>query len=195
MNATSPEVVSRRSCLALCAGLALTRWTHAAHGDLGRLDPPLVPPYLSLTLHDGRQTTLQALLKGRITALQLMFTTCSATCPIQGATFAALQDHVGARVPRGQLLSVSIDPLGDDAKALSAWRAKFAAKPHWLAAVPAVRSSDVMLDFVAGRAKGADRHTAQTYLFDSDGRFIYRLAEFASARDISAVMEQISRAT
>jgi len=189
------SMMTRRRWLWLGAGLAASMRARAAHGDLGRLDPARQPPGLPLTLHDGRQTTLRAVLAGRVTAVQLMFTSCSATCTIQGATFAALQDHLTAQVSRGQLLSVSIDPLGDDAKSLSAWRAKFGAKAHWIAAVPPMRQADVMLDFLSGRAKGADRHTAQTYLFDTGGRFIYRMSELASSRDIATVMGQISRAS
>lgn len=163
------------------------------HTLLGPLTPPLPAPPLTLTLHDGRSAPLRQLLGGRLTALQLMFTGCSATCPIQGAVFAALQPLVQDTVPGAQLLSVSIDPLADDAAALSAWRRRFGARDGWLAAVPPVRLADALLDFVGGRSAGSDRHSAQVYLFDPQGRLAFRCAEFASARDVALAMATLAR--
>lgn len=152
---------------------------------LGLVEPPRPAPPLALVLHDSRRIGLPQLLTGRITALQLMFTGCSATCPIQGALFASLQERVLGAVPGAQLVSISIDPLRDDARALAAWRSRFGARDQWVAAAPSVREADVMLDFVTGRAAGADRHTAQVYLFDRQGRLAYRFAEFAPAADLA----------
>jgi protein SCO1 len=186
---------TRRWLLGAAAATLLPRKA-AAHGVLGPVEPARPAPALGLTLHDGRQASLPALLQGRLTALQLMFTGCSATCPIQGAVFASLQRQVLGRVPGAQLLSVSIDPLSDDARALAAWRARFEARPEWIAAAPPVRHAELMLDFVAGRpanASASDRHSAQTYLFDAKARLAYRCAEFASAADIAAAMQALAR--
>ena len=179
----------RRAVGALLAGgwsaVGVQRVAHAGHGALGPVSPARPVPGLALTLHDGRRTTLSDLLAGRFTALQLMFTGCSATCPIQGAVFAALQAQVLGRNPQAQLLSLSIDPLGDDARALAAWRRRFAARPEWVAAVPSLQHADVMLEFLRGRASAADRHTPQVYLMDPQGRLAYRCAELASADDLA----------
>ncbi len=190
-SAFSPQL-KRRGLLALGAAALLPRVVHA-HAPLGPIEPPLAAPALPLTLHDGSATDLPRLLKGRWSALQLMFTGCSATCPIQGAVFAALQGKLAATLPQAQLLSVSIDPLNDTAAALAAWRQRFSAQAIWLAAAPPVKHADVLLDFVDSRAVGSDRHTAQTLLFDNHGRFAYRCAEFASARDIARLMQQMAR--
>lgn len=183
----------RRLVHALAAGGWIAAGqARATHGMLGPVDPPRAVPGLALTLHDGRRTTLPDLLAGRFTALQLMFTGCSATCPIQGAVFAALQAQVLGRIPRAQLLSLSIDPLGDDARALAAWRTRFGARPEWVAAVPSVQHADVMLDFLRGRAAGVDRHTPQVVLMDPAGRLAYRCAELASADDLARLFVQFA---
>lgn len=148
---------------------------------------------MSLTLHTGAQQALHTLLKGRVTALQLMFTGCSAVCPLQGAVFAGLQQQLADGPATAQLLSVSIDPLSDDAAALAAWRRRFGAGERWLAAAPPVAQSDWLLEFVDGRQAGPDRHTPQTYLFDTQGRFAYRLAELAGARDIANAVRELAR--
>ena len=79
---------------------------------------------------------LQTLLKGHITAVQLMFTGCTATCPIQGAIFADAASQLATAGRELRLLSISIDPLGDDAQALTAWLQRYGAQPQrWGAAV------------------------------------------------------------
>ena len=166
------------------------------HMALGPLDPPLPAPALALTLHDGRAARRDRLLKGRWSALQLMFGGCTTTCPLQGAVFAAVQSRLASRAPPVQLVSISIDALGDDARSLSAWLKRHGAGPGWVAGVPGVRDVDRLLDFVAGRpapGRSADRHSAQVYVFDPRGRLAFRFAELASARDIAEVIGEIQR--
>ena len=164
-----------------------------AHAPLGLVGPQQPAPALPLTLHDGTASDLPRLLQGHWTALQLMFTTCSATCPIQGAVFASLQSKLAGTLPHGQLLSVSIDPLNDTSAALAAWRKRFGAQPFWLAAAPPVQHANVLLDFLNSRASSSDRHTAHVLLFDDQARFAYRCAEFANASDIARLMLQMAR--
>jgi protein SCO1/2 len=187
----------RRRWLIAGAALALAPRLPRAHESLGPVEPRRPLPPLALNLHDGQTRPLADLLRGRITAMQLMFTGCSAVCPIQGAVFAALQEQVHALVPRAQLLSVSIDPLSDDAAALARWRDKFKARHRWLAGAPPVRHSEVMLDFVNGRSVGAgsaaDRHSPMTYLIDDKGRLAFRCAELAPAADIARAMRELDR--
>lgn len=182
--------VSRRAFVAATGVLgAIGAAGVSAHGGLGLVEPPRGVPALPLTLHDGRRTSLPVLLHGRITAMQLMFTGCSATCPVQGAVFASLQQRLGSTpLPNAALLSLSIDPLADDAHALDRWRRRFGAGQSWVAAAPPVPHAEVMLDFVSGRARGADRHNAQVFLFDARGRLAYRLAEFADPGAIAQAM-------
>jgi protein SCO1/2 len=189
--------MSRRHCLAALGGLALSAGpaAHAAHGDLGPVEPRRLPPDLELTLHDGGLTRLSRLLQGQVTALQLMFTACSGTCPIQGAIFSALQQAVAGRVRSARLLSISLDPLNDDPARLSGWLRSHGASAAWRAAAPPARHADVLLDFVQGRPKNGavgDRHSAQVYLFDIQGRLAYRCAEFAAPGDIARLMLQLA---
>ncbi len=194
MRAITGPAVSRRRLL----GAAATAWLAAphaawAHSELGPVEPPLTLPDVMLTLHDGRSTSLARVLQGRVTALQLIFTGCSATCPLQGAVFAGVQARLAGTLSRAQLLSISIDPLNDDARAVDTWRRRFGAGPRWLAAVPPVQQAELLLDALAGRARGDDRHTAQTYLCDPQGRWAYRFADLASAADVVRGMQALDR--
>jgi protein SCO1 len=190
----SPPALRRRHLLGWLAASGLP--AHA-HDRLGRLTPPLPAPAVTLRLHNGESRPLPLLLRGRITALQLMFTGCSAVCPIQGAVFATLQHQVAAPLPEALLLSISLDPVADDPAALAAWRQRHAAGERWLAGAPPVAQADRMPDFVNSRSPGrgmaADRHSPQTWLFDRQGRLAYRLAELASAADIARAMVELGR--
>ncbi len=196
-----PALAARRTWLQrawdggwAAAAIAVSGFARA-HDGLGPVTPPLAAPALPLLLHDGRSAGLPAVLQGHVTAVQLMFTGCSAICPVQGAVFAQLQALVGGPLPKAQLLSISIDPVADDAQALAAWRRRFGAGTAWLAAAPPVRHAQAMPTFLGGRqdrqAEG-DRHNAQVFLFDRQGRLAYRCAEFASPHSVAQAMSQLA---
>ena len=178
------------SVLALAsAGAGPAAW---AHNSAGAVNPPRPAPRTAITWHDGRKADLASSLRGRVTALQLMFTGCSAICPIQGALFAAAEQQLARGAPAPgtvQLLSMSIDPLGDDAPALKAWRAKFGAGGLWSAAVPAMQDLDALLDFLQGRKAGADRHTAQVYFFNRRAELVLRTVDFPPSREVVRLLQ------
>ncbi len=185
----------RRCALAWLLGAPLVRAQPApapSHDPFGPVRPPQPAPALRLTGEDGRTFDLPSRLRGHVSAVQLMFTGCSATCPIQGALFAALAPMIADRRDM-QLLSLSIDPLGDSPSALAAWRARFGAHARWHAAVPGVKDVDRLLDFVRGRAQGVDTHTAQICLFDRQARLAYRTADMPPARFVADLMHELSR--
>jgi protein SCO1 len=162
-----------------------------AHNDPGRVQPALPAPRLSLTLQNGSKTSLPDLLRGRCTALQLMFTGCSATCPIQGAMFSQVQDKLAGRADL-QLLSVSIDPLSDDPRAMRTWLARFGARHQWMGATPAVKELDLWWQFLRARNAGPDRHTPQVYFFNSRGELALRSTDFPSPDDVARLLHAAS---
>jgi protein SCO1/2 len=72
------------------------------------------------------------LVKGKVVAINFVFTSCTAACPILGAGFdqlqAALDDRLGREV---SLISVSVDPMVDRPERLKEWAARFHARPGW----------------------------------------------------------------
>jgi protein SCO1/2 len=72
------------------------------------------------------------LVKGKVVAVQFIFTTCTTICPPLGATFARVQKDLGERAGRDvQLISVSVDPATDTPERMKAWGAKFHAAEGW----------------------------------------------------------------
>jgi protein SCO1/2 len=164
-----------------------------AHNVAGAVVPPVAPPAVPLLLDDGAATDLARVLAGRLTAVQLMFTSCRGLCPIQGALFASTAKRLGDRVPDAQLLSISIDPERDDPKALRAWLDHMGQSPRWRAARPDPKALDPLVDFLRSRAKGPDSHTAQAYFFDRRGLLVMRSVDFPPAQEVVRVLEELEK--
>jgi protein SCO1 len=79
--------------------------------------------------HDGRTVHFYTdLVKGRLTAINFIFTSCTTVCPLMGVRFAQLQPLL----PNGvTLISVSIDPTNDTPELMAAWAKRVGAKPGW----------------------------------------------------------------
>ena len=71
------------------------------------------------------------LVKGRLVAVNFVFTDCGTVCPLMGLRFAQLQNLLGPQASDVALLSISIDPLNDTPARLAEWSQKFGAKPGW----------------------------------------------------------------
>jgi protein SCO1/2 len=165
--------------------------TGRAAGGVGPVLPPVAAPALPLRRHDGATRALATQLRGAVTAVQLMFTGCSTVCPIQGALFADLQAAIAAEhgtTPR--LLSLSIDPLGDDPVALSAWLRRFGAGAAWSAAAPAPEALEAMLSLFRGAAAAGDRHTGQVYVFDREAKMVWRTSELPPSAEVMAALRR-----
>src|SRR5205085_10736343 len=136
----------------LVPGARAARAGEPVPDDHGRVDPPRPVPDLEILRHDGGRGPLPDLVNHRATAVQLMFTSCTSTCPIQGAIFARVQrllpDHVGRGI---QLLSLSVDPDHDTPPVLRSWLDRFQARAGWIAAAPQPADVERLRDF-SGRA-------------------------------------------
>lgn len=148
---------------------------------LGWVKPRAEPPAWRLTLADGSPAELPQLLgRGRLCAVQMMFTGCTTTCSAQGLLFATLAAAWPAqhRALPVQWLSISIDALGDDAARLRDWQRRYGAvPPAWQAAVPGHREVDALSAFLRGVPGRQGTHTDQVFVFDRAGRLAYRTGD------------------
>ncbi len=184
----------RRALMALSAGATFGRPAPSfAHNDAGLVTPPEAPPGVELAMHDGQAAGLANALADRVTALQLIFTSCRMTCPIQGAVFAAAAKELGDRIASAQWLSITIDPGRDDPKTLRAWMTRFGAHPRWRAARPDQAGLEKLLSFLRARSGGPDRHTAQVYFFDRRGRLAMRSVDFPPANELVRVLGELDK--
>jgi protein SCO1 len=168
-----------------------------AHG-IGIVTPPVALPLdLRVLRSDGARLPLRRLLLGRTTALQLMFTGCSETCPLQGALFAGVQEQAARRGgrccgARFQLLSLSIDPM-DDARSLAAWLRRFGAGRNWLAAVPAAGDIDTLRAVLQSGAPALRAHSSQVFFVDPGGRLVWRSEDLPPTELVVDIATRLGR--
>lgn len=163
------------------------------HFPFGPVVPPRAIASLPIVTHTGARADLGTLLRGKTSAVQLMFTGCSATCPIQGALFAQAQDLLSSR-PQGadaaglQFVSLTIDPLGDPPDRLNAWLRRFGPARNWWAGAPRVADVERLIDALGRdgepRPGGSDPHTGQVFIVDRRGELAYRTQGMPSAQVI-----------
>jgi protein SCO1/2 len=144
---------------------------------------------MPLLLQDGSQADLAARLRNVVTGVQLIFTRCSALCPLQGALFASVAR--GLRAPTARLLSISIDPENDSPAALREWMARFGSHDAWSAAAPREGDIEQLLAFLRGKAEGADRHTGKVYVFDRQARLVFRTIELPPPAQVIDVLMKV----
>jgi len=90
-------------------------------------------PDVVLMNQDGEPVHFYSdLVKGKVVAINTIFTTCTTICPPMGANFAKLQRLMGDRAGKDfALISISVDPATDTPQRLKAWSEKFHAGPGW----------------------------------------------------------------
>lgn len=165
-----------------------------AHLPFGRIDPPRPMPDIRLVTAEGSATTLAELLEGRWTLVQLMFAGCSTTCPMQGAIFAATEAGLADSGTEAALLSLTIDPVSDDAAAMRTWLAAQGAGKRWSGATPAIGDLALLLDVLHGRGEGVDVHDARVYLVDPQGRLVYATEDLPDAGAVVSLVREAQAA-
>src|SRR6476660_5101201 len=90
-------------------------------------------PIVELTTQDGKTVHFyDDLIKGKIVAIDLIYTTCQHSCPVETARLAQVQKILGDRVGRDIFFySITIDPKNDTPATLKAYAEKFHAGPGW----------------------------------------------------------------
>lgn len=106
---------------------AATEKNHFSLGDMKDI------PNVTLLNQYGDEVRFYDLIKGKVVALNFIFTSCKTICPPMGANFVHLKELMKDRVESSELamLTISIDPLTDTPERLLAWSEKFEAGDHW----------------------------------------------------------------
>jgi protein SCO1/2 len=91
-------------------------------------------PNVTLTTQDGVKVRFyDDLIKGKIVAINLIYTTCKYACPLETARLAQVQRLVGDRMGRDVFFySITIDPEYDTPAVLKEYAERFRAGPGWL---------------------------------------------------------------
>jgi protein SCO1 len=84
-------------------------------------------PDVELVDQNGRRVRFYSdVVKGRVVAINTIFTTCTTICPLMGANFAKLGKLLADRKDgKVSLVSISIDPVVDTPERLKEWSSAF----------------------------------------------------------------------
>jgi protein SCO1/2 len=91
-------------------------------------------PNVPLTTQDGKVVRFyEDLLKGKSVAVNLIYTHCTASCPLETAKLTQVQRILGDRMGKDVFFySISIDPKNDTPEAMKAYMQKYHIGPGWL---------------------------------------------------------------
>jgi protein SCO1 len=119
------------ACAVALAGAGAGATVHAAGAAAGRARSF---PNVTLTTHQGKQVRFfDDLIKGKIVAIDLIYTTCQYACPLETARLAQVQRLIGDRMGRDVFFySITIDPDHDTPAVLDDYARKYGAGPGWL---------------------------------------------------------------
>jgi protein SCO1 len=123
---------------AVCAALVMVAagvWLHAAAASAQNARwRANYFPNVTLTTQDGAKVRFyDDLIKGKIVAVNLIYTTCKYACPLETARLAQVQRLVGDSMGRDVFFySITIDPDHDTPEVLKKYAEKFHAGPGWL---------------------------------------------------------------
>jgi protein SCO1 len=99
--------------LVLLATLALPCTVFAHNSGKNARLPKIGPaPEFTLTNQDGKRLSLRDL-RGQVTVVTFIFTTCSDTCPLLTAKLVGIQRQLGADAPKVFFTGITVDPLND----------------------------------------------------------------------------------
>lgn len=116
---------------ALLVGLVFSSLTVAVRGAAGPDSSHF--PNIELITQNGKKVHFyDDLIKGKIVAIDLIYTTCGYACPLETARLAQVQKKLGDRVGSDIFFySISIDPAHDTPEVLRAYMEKFHVGPGW----------------------------------------------------------------
>lgn len=105
-------------------------------------------PDVELVDQNGRKARFYSgLVKGKVVAINTVFTTCTTICPLMGANFAKLSKLLSNQdAGKLMLISISIDPAVDTPERLKRWSSAFGpAGANWTLLTGAKADIDTLL--------------------------------------------------
>jgi protein SCO1/2 len=127
------RLCSLRRAVILALTIALSAASAYAQQSRDKKPPKDAISNLILVNQDGKRVDFyNDLVRGRVVAINFVYTTCQSVCPMQGNQFARLQAMLGSRLGKDvALISISADPEADSPQKLKVWLSNFGASQGW----------------------------------------------------------------
>lgn len=111
------------------------------------------------------------LVKGKIVAINFIFTTCTTICPPLTATFRRVQEDAKARGLDVQLISVSVDPVTDTPERMRDFASKFKAEPGWAFVTGEKAQIDSVLQALGAAVSNKNDHTPMILIGNDESNY------------------------
>jgi protein SCO1 len=148
-------------------------------------------PDVEVVTHEGKTVHFYSdLVKGRVVALNFIFTNCSTICPASGAMFANLQKQSGRGV---QFISVSIDPVTDTPQRLTAWSRQFRTQPGWILVTGTKAAIDEIVKAFGATTSRPQDHQPLTIIGSDTTHLWTRYYGLPGAEKVSALVDGVTR--
>ena len=130
-----PEVKSKKAGNCSKCGMTLKRKSveHDSKTGVGVNAASSRFPNVELLTHDGKKVRFyDDLIKGKVVAIYLMYTSCKYNCPLETARLVQVQKLLGDRMGKDVFFySITIEPNIDTPKVLKAYAEKYHIGPGW----------------------------------------------------------------
>jgi len=122
--------------------------------------PVEIPDVTVYDQNGERRRFYTDLVKGKVVAINFIFTTCTTICPPLTATFRRVQQELEKGAGRdAQLISISVDPATDTPERLRDFAAKFKAQPGWTFVTGEKSEIDSLLKALGAAVSDKNDHT------------------------------------
>lgn len=151
-------------------------------------------PDVGLTDQSGHQVHFVSdILQQHAAVISFIYTSCATTCPLVGATMAAMADRFQKDRSGVAVLSVSVDPDYDTPSRLLAWRQRFGDNPQWTLLTGNKPDVEQLLRALGAYSVNLEDH-ADILLIGPDpaGRWT-RLSAFADMDTIATAVAGLAR--
>ena len=160
---------------------------HAAAAATARQVAQYRLPATQLVRADGAKTSFPAALDdGRPVALNFIYTSCTAICPILSQTFSEFQRRLGAERQRVHMVSISIDPEEDTPGRLREYAERFDAGPQWEFYTGSTAASVALQKAFQAWFGDKMHHRPVTFLRAAPGQPWVRIDGFATPDELMA---------
>jgi len=139
---------------------------------------------------DGKQVHLyHDLLKGKVVAINSVFTSCTTICPVLGANFASTTKKLGSHAGKDvTLVSISIDPETDTPEHLKSWSEKFRGGPGWVLLTGNKSDVETALKTLGIFTPDKFDHTPVILVANDNTKEIKRLSGMVASDKLAAMM-------
>ena len=151
-------------------------------------------PDIKVRTQAGEEVRFADLLQGRTVAINFIFTSCTAVCPLMGASFGKVQSLLGDRASEVTLISVSIDPETDTPARLTEWSRRFNAKPGWTLVTGAKPDIDRLLKALGVFTAEATSHSPAAIIADQSRGIWRKVDGLAPPSTIVSVIDSVNAA-